>query len=251
MTLVTVLLALALLSVMAAGLIVSARSSVREARTGADRAEARALAEAALVDTALRLLNADERRQFPIDGEIVGREVLGVDVLVQVEDEAGKVDLNLADLATLENLFVWAGLDPASGLSVAENVVDWRDEDTHDRGDRPEAEAYTAAGLPYTQSNRAFIAADEFRQVLGVDKALFRRCALTSPCMATDRLPISGQRGSRRLRLQGFWMIPRCAASLPHAVQIRSKLVNAMDPVFIRYVSRRPAGVGPYSCVWP
>src|SRR5690606_6678631 len=100
------------------------------------------------------------------------------EVVVEVVDEEGKVDLNLADMPLLERLLLATGSDAAEARAVAAAILDWRDIDplTQPAGGAEDPD-YAAADLPYGAKDAPFEDVSELQQVLGVDRALFGRVA--------------------------------------------------------------------------
>lgn len=109
-------------------------------------------------------------------------------VLISIQDEAGKIDLNAATENLLLQLF--RALDPSEQEpeALVDRLIDFRDID-HDR--RPlgaEDIDYQRADLGYGAKDRPFERTDELRRVLGVTPELF---ALMMPLITVH----SGQRG--------------------------------------------------------
>src|SRR6266702_2352330 len=97
LALVMVLLGLALLSLMAVSSLSLERSARGSAVDSQARADADALAEAA-IDRAIRsLLEPDARQRWRIDGVPQEITFAGHGLRVSIQDEGGKIDLNAAD----------------------------------------------------------------------------------------------------------------------------------------------------------
>lgn len=134
-------------------------------------------AEAGIEAVAARLLAVDARRRPVPDG----REQTfdfgdGIVVTVAVTDESGKVDLNVADAALLQRLFLEAGLSQPEAQRLAGAILDWRDADALvSAGGGAEGRDYRAAGRPYGPANRPFTQVSEVQRVLGMRHALYRQ----------------------------------------------------------------------------
>lgn len=134
-------------------------------------------AEAGIEAVAARLLATDARRR-PIPD---GREFTlpfedGITVTVTVTDESGKVDLNVADAALLQRLFIGAGLAQPEAQRLAGAIIDWRDPDALvSAGGGAEERDYRAAELPYGPANRPFAQVSDVQRVLGMRHALYRQ----------------------------------------------------------------------------
>jgi general secretion pathway protein K len=173
--LVAVLWFVVLLSVVALGFQSVSRSGIRHAQATVDRARAEALADAGVALAITTLLEPAHHEALRTDGsERVYR--FGADtVLLSIQDEGGRIDLNEAEAPLLQGLFVSAGVAPERARALADAVLDWRDDDDEPEPAGGEAAAYRAAGLPHGPANRRFYRVAELRQVLGIDRELFAR----------------------------------------------------------------------------
>jgi general secretion pathway protein K len=134
-------------------------------------------AEAGIEAVAARLLATDARRRPVPDGRETEMPFDdGITLTVTVTDESGKVDINVADLALLQRLFLQMGLAPAEAQQLAGAIVDWRDPDALvSAGGGGEARDYRGAGLPYGPANRPFTQVSDVQRVLGMRHALYRQ----------------------------------------------------------------------------
>lgn len=121
--LLMVLLGLAVLSVLALGLVLQTRAGVEETATGLQTSRLRALCDAVILQTAVSLLSPDETLRPRIDGVPQMIDVLGQKIPVTVTSEFGKVDLNSTDQATLTRLLIAAGLGPDEANQEANVVI--------------------------------------------------------------------------------------------------------------------------------
>lgn len=169
--LLTVVLALAVLSVIALALVSQALSSARAEAHVWEGTRADALAEAAIVRAALALSDARPSARWPVDGRDIDFTFDDVRMTVRIEDELGKIDLNTAGGAVIEGLFRAAGTRDEEAAALTAAVLDWRNE--------------KGAGLPHDPSqklavrprHRAFQSLDELRLVPGMTLALYRTIA--------------------------------------------------------------------------
>ncbi|HXH03629.1 MAG TPA: hypothetical protein VNN09_09945 [Candidatus Competibacteraceae bacterium] len=175
--LVLVLWVLVLLSVMAASFSYSMRSELRQAGAVAERAQARALAEAALHYAALHALHPLPDQYWPVDGT-PRRWRYGAGVAsIRITDIGGKVDLNNADRNLLRNLLAAAGVPVEAQDSLLDAIEDFRDPDDLPRLKGAEKDAYAAQGRVYGPKNARFESVEELQQVLGMTPELYRRLA--------------------------------------------------------------------------
>lgn len=99
-----------------------------------------------------------------------GKEKEGVTVDWRVEDEAGKINLNLASEAVMQSLFeTYYGSDVEAEL-LAKCIVDWTDRDDEGPGER---DYYLSLPAPHLPANDAMADLEELLLVRGVTPELF------------------------------------------------------------------------------
>lgn len=173
--LLLVIWVLAILAVLAAGFAAATRSETRLARNLLEAARARALAEAGIARATASLLEVDPRARWPADGTPQQMSFDGADVLVRIEDEDGKIDLNLAPTELL------AGL--CRELAIAEDACAWLVSGVAARrraaaAAQPQGVQGPRFGAPAATPDRqdaAFTTVEELRQLPAVDPASFAR----------------------------------------------------------------------------
>jgi Type II secretion system (T2SS), protein K len=108
-------------------------------------------------------------------GKWVPLSVDGMDVLVRVEKEATKTNLNQANDAQIRDKIIqWLGEDRFDEAEqLADAILDWRDPDDLTRTNGAEADDYEAQGLDYGPSNGPFNMLTELLLVRGVTRELF------------------------------------------------------------------------------
>lgn len=175
--LILVLWLATLLTVVAGALALSARRESVLLRTARDHSEARALLEGALQYAWLRLHVPKSRGQWLSNGEVY-EVVYGMGrVRLELRDEAGRVNLNMAKDSVLTTVFMTAGLSDDEAAKLTDAVADWRDSDELRRLNGAEAEDYRQAGREFGPRNRPFEAVEELRAVLGMNAELYQRLA--------------------------------------------------------------------------
>ena len=137
--LISVLWALAILSLLAALVLEAGNLSYRGERAAEAQAEAEALAEAGITRAILALLDARADARWPVDGTPRNFIFEGAPVTVSIQDELGKIDLNAASVELLAALFRSAGVPPAEADALAGRVAAWR-------GPRSDDSDYASAG---------------------------------------------------------------------------------------------------------
>ncbi|KAA9130770.1 general secretion pathway protein GspK [Marinihelvus fidelis] len=173
--LVLVLWILVLLTVTTGAFALMARMDQLEANQLLSGTQARMWAEAGLHLAAVRLRDPDDAERPVTDGRAYRTQMNGVIIETLITDERGKLDINMADEAMLETLFINNGLDPAQAGPLAAAVMDWRDDDDVERVDGAEAPTYESAGLAVIPANRDFMLPEELLQVIGMPYELFRK----------------------------------------------------------------------------
>lgn len=175
--LVTVLWALAFLSILALSLVVAGRGETRIGRNLADGARARALADAGVYRAVSALTDLDRNQRWRGDGRVYSFKLGEGEVRIAVQDEAGKVDINAASNALLQALALSAGVTPDQAQAIADAIEDWRDTDDLRRANGAESEDYRTAGKSYGPTNRRFENVEELQLVLGVTQPVYERLA--------------------------------------------------------------------------
>ena len=170
--LVAVLGFLAVMSLIAIGIVGASRTSVVSSARGLLRLQAQAAVESAVNEAIAELVAANNVKP---DIVLAPRRVRegGFTVTVGVRGEHAKVDLNYADANLLGILFRAGGADADKAEALAAAVQDWRDADDLLRLKGAEKTQYEEAGLNYGPANGAFRSIDELRLVLGMTEPLF------------------------------------------------------------------------------
>ncbi len=164
--LLLVLWALVLVSLIVSQLSATSRREARIAANLANSAKAESMADGAVYEAVVRLLDASAKR-WPIDGKARRLQFDDGEALVRVQSEAGKVNPNTAPPALLQALLERVGVERglAERLSVA--IVRWREDDDSQPKARIYAD-YAAAGLDYGPPGESLESIDELGRVLGM-----------------------------------------------------------------------------------
>jgi general secretion pathway protein K len=160
--LVLVLWVMALLAVMVVGFAGDARTELKLARNQADAAEARAIADTGVSLALLNVLDNNEDTAWRVDGGTHSLAYGDGTIRVSVQDEGGKIDLNLAPPALLASLFRTLGIDGGEALAAA--IQEWRRQ--HGNG----------ADEPLPRAG-PFLALEQLRAVPGITAAIYARAA--------------------------------------------------------------------------
>jgi len=175
MALVVVLWMVALLTIMAGSFSLSTQRNTGLVKAAQDRARGMALADAGVHYALLMLSHPDPLKRPRSDGTPFEVALPGGFVRLAVFDESGKIDLNSASEQTLRSLLErMAGNSDAAG-SLADKILDWRDNDDLKRVNGAEAKEYQAEGKPYVPQNKNFQALEELQMVSGFTPALYKK----------------------------------------------------------------------------
>lgn len=111
------------------------------------------------------------------NGAIYQWPLEGGTVLISIQDEAGKIDLNAATEDLLLQLF--RAIEPSEQApeALVDRLIDYRDTDKDRRPLGAEDSDYQSADRGYGAKDQPFERTDELRRVLGVTQELFRRVA--------------------------------------------------------------------------
>jgi general secretion pathway protein K len=175
--LLAVLWASMMLAIIVASLMTSGRTETLIARNRSRAAATEATADAAINGAILQMLTTDRADQPPTDARVWRMVFGGIPVLVSVQDEAGKIDLNHADGALLTRLLEVGGLAGAQARALAARIEDWR----RPRGPHRTAPVGDASfgdsGDGYGARHDPFPTVAELRLVPGMDPSVFDRIA--------------------------------------------------------------------------
>jgi general secretion pathway protein K len=172
--LLVVLSALGLLALVAASFAHTARTHIKVAAVAGAGARAEALADAgvsiAILDLIAARASGPGTSRFALDATpLVCSAGSGTILAIAVQDEAGKVDLNIAGPAMIRALL--EGLGVNAGEAAADAILDYRDDDDVRRASGAERAEYLAAGRLYGPRNGPFLAVEELAGVLGLTQA--------------------------------------------------------------------------------
>jgi len=96
-------------------------------------------------------------------------------LLVQIEDQRGKLNPNLSTPQMLAALLGALGTDPQTALDLAREMVDWRTVALVSIAGGAKLERYRLAGLRYGPANHPFVSLDEVGLIPGMPPALLAR----------------------------------------------------------------------------
>jgi len=139
-------------------------------------AQLKETSDAAMNIIILRLLGPPAT-QPPVDGTPFDVSFGGTRLRASVQDELGRIDLNMASGTVLRQVLTFVGLAASDAELMSDRILDWRESTENHRLNGAKAEEYRAAGLPYTPRNGPFRSVSELRMVLGMTQELYSRLA--------------------------------------------------------------------------
>ena len=173
--LVLVMWSIALMTILLGSFAMIAHTENLQSRHVFDTVAARYDAQAGLERAVFELRTIDPAQRWVADGRPYEFDFEGARVSVEITDESGKIDLNMADTILLTSLFVSVGVDLSRAEALADAIDDWRDADDLPRAQGAEANEYKAAGLAYVPRNTTFQTVSEVQQVFGMDYETFQK----------------------------------------------------------------------------
>jgi general secretion pathway protein K len=171
--LVSVLCAAAILAVIVASVLATSRSEIRLAQQDQQIAELGTIAGGALNIAILRLLDPAISMQPPVDATPFTVSFAGHALRLTVQDEAGKIDLNMVQPDLLLRLLISTGVDPIAAQTLADRILDWREAGIGKRLNGAKAPEYRAAGYAYGPRDGPFETVEELKLVMGMTPHLF------------------------------------------------------------------------------
>ena len=174
---------LMLLTILVSGYGYATRAEVRLTASLVELARARAIAEAGVWLALNDLLRPQQQRQWRTDGAPAQIEFGEDQIVLRIQDEAGKIDLNAASPELLRALLETSSLQPREITFLLHAILDWRDRDQLRRAPGAEDADYKAAG--YGAKDDLFNNIEELRLVAGMTNAVFKKIY---PCLTLHSL---------------------------------------------------------------
>jgi general secretion pathway protein K len=171
--LVAAVAAIAVFATVSLGVMAATRSALVGGIADSDAARAAAAADAGLILAVDGLLATAPEDRWAIDGRVRTLGFDGAGLAIRIEDERGKIPINLAEESQLTALLELAGLSGDKLRIARDSLEDWIDDDDEPRPDGAEADYYRATGI--RPRNGALLSLGELRRVRGFDAALIER----------------------------------------------------------------------------
>ena len=173
--LLIVLWTLVLIAFIVARMTASGRTEIRIAENLRADAAAKAADDGAIYSAIFNQLDPNPDGRWPLNGPPRELTIGSSRVMVQLEDEAGRINPSTASPALLEALLRTTGSDAESARRLAVAIGDWVGAAAVAPGARPQnavSADYRAAGLDYGPPGEPFETLDELGRVLGMTPAV-------------------------------------------------------------------------------
>jgi general secretion pathway protein K len=173
--LLIVLWTLVLIAFIVARLTASGRTEIRIAGNLVADAVTAAAADGAISTAIFNQLDPSPDQHWRLNGQAHELTIGGSRVLVQLEDEAGRVNPSTASPELLEALLRTTGSDPESAHRLAAAIGEWVGSAPATPATRPRNAVpadYRAAGLDYGPPGEPLETLDELDRVLGMTPAV-------------------------------------------------------------------------------
>lgn len=139
---------IAVFALMALTLVQSNQNDIVLVNAEVGQAKAAAAADAGLAIALNGLLAKDRANRWSIDGRPRTASFGGASLLIRIEDERGKVPINLLDDELAARLMEAIGLGyGGAARTAADSLIDWIDDDEEPRPDGAEVEFYQSRGI--------------------------------------------------------------------------------------------------------
>jgi general secretion pathway protein K len=171
--LVLVLWILSLMTIMAGSFALTMRRESSITAGIKETANAAAAAEAGIAFAEMMLLHPDQNKRWRADGNVYEVNFGDTKIRLRLLSEAGKININKADLALLQSVMARAPIDEERQAKIIGAILDWRDADDLLNIEGAEKREYKKAGLKYQPRNKPFQTLEELQMVLGMDARLY------------------------------------------------------------------------------
>ena len=173
--LIAAVVSIIVFALMALTIINATRGPTFMASAELDRARLSAAADAGIALAIQGLLLPEAAQRWAINGKPRRAEFDGMALAITVEDERGKIAINLINKRQVEIMFEGFGLAGADLETAVDGFIDWRDQDNEPRLRGAERDFYAARRIK--PRNGEFRSVGEMALINGVGQGLARRIA--------------------------------------------------------------------------
>jgi general secretion pathway protein K len=164
---------LVLIAAVGTYLLVNGRTETAIARNIRLAADAEALADSGIAQSAFNLSDSVESNRWKLDGGPHRLNLATGEVIVRLSDENAKINPNHASDALLAALFEASGVERTRALHLGAAIADWVGRDMMPRPLGAKLEQYRQAGLSYGPPNAPVESLDELQLVLGMTREIY------------------------------------------------------------------------------
>lgn len=140
-----------------------------------EKAEGLALAETGINYAILMLLTTDKELRWQAFGSLYEIEQAGKKIRIQIADESGKLNINLATDEQLLQLMNSLTLEEGQADNLTDAIIDWRDKNDLHRLNGAEKQQYEDADLKYEPRNGPFKSVEELQLVMGMNAKIYQQ----------------------------------------------------------------------------
>ncbi len=173
--LIIVLWTLVLIAFVILHMTASGRTEIRIADNLVDNAVTGAAADGAIAEAIFNLSSPQPDQRWPLDGAAHLLTIGDSRVLVRLENEAARINPNLASPILLEALLRAVGTDPDAARRLTAAIADWVGTAENSRPQAALLAEYQAAGLDYGPPGSPLETLGELGRVLGMTPALLAK----------------------------------------------------------------------------
>jgi general secretion pathway protein K len=173
--LLIVLWTLVLIAFLVLHLTASGHIEIRIADNLVDNAVTAAAADGAINEAIFMLASPRPDQRWALDGAAHPLTVGNCRVLVRLDDEAARINPNLASPALIDALLLAVGADPDTARNLTAAITDWVGTSDNAQPQAALVAEYQAAGLDYGPPGTPAETLGEFGRVLGMTPALMAK----------------------------------------------------------------------------
>jgi general secretion pathway protein K len=174
--LLIVLWTVGFLALLGTRIVAAGREDTRLADNLKQQAVLQAAADGAVANVMFSLMARQDPNLRP-NGMVHEMRIGQTPVMVRIENESDRVNLNTASIQLLRALIVQAGAAPGVANLIATAILDWRTAGVTARSSGAKTPEYRAAGRDYGPPGTPFQSVGELADVLGVTPEILARMA--------------------------------------------------------------------------
>ena len=171
--LIAVLWVIAFLVTIASTVAHQSRSSLQMTKNRIEALKLKQAAESAILLSIAEKINFPGGREISLNDHVFNTTYDNISIKIHISDESGKIDLNTAPFLILSELIREVGVEENKADSLANAILDWRDEDNLIRVNGAEDNTYISSGYGYASKDAYFERIEELQLVYGMSKQLY------------------------------------------------------------------------------